>query len=60
MVDSGSICTYINHTLAEKLKLFIIPKAKFVTLADSNQKAKVIGEVVVDLKLQDVTHTQVF
>ena len=53
MIDSGSVCTYINKATAESLNLFIIPKDKSVSLADDSHKAKIVGEVVVDLTLKE-------
>ena len=57
MIDSGSTSTFLNKSIAKKLKLFIIPKQKSISLADPNQKAKIIGEVVVDIELNGYIHS---
>ena len=56
MIDSGSISTFMNKSMAKKLNLFIIPKNKSVSLADENQKAQIVGEVIVNLKLNNNTY----
>ena len=60
MIDSGSVFTFINKTIAKKkMKLYIIPKSKTVSLADPNQRAHIIGETVVNITLNGTTHTGV-
>ena len=46
----------MNKSMAKKLNLFIIPKNKSVSLADENQKAQIVGEVIVNLKLNNNTN----
>lgn len=53
MIDSGSISTFIDKSVANKLDLFIIPKQKTISLADPKQKARIIGEVIVDVTLNN-------
>ena len=57
MVDSGSTSTFINKSVAKKMKLFIIPKLKSICLPDPNQKAQIVGEVVINLTLKNKTHS---
>ena len=57
MVDSGSISTFIDKSVAERLNLYIIPKSKSVALADPSHKANIIGEVVVDVCLNNHIHS---
>ena len=56
MVDSGSSFTYIKTSLANKLKLYIIPTKKTVPLADSNLSANIRGEVVTDVEMNGHLH----
>ena len=48
MIDSGSVSTFIDKSVARRLKLNILPKSKTVALADLNQTTKITGEVVID------------
>ena len=57
MIDSGSNSTYIDKCAANKLNLLIIPKQKTVTLPVSKQKARIIGEVIIDITLHNNTHS---
>ena len=59
MIDSGSVSTFIHRTADERLKLYIIPKRKSVTSADPNQTALIVGEVFVDITLNNSTHSGV-
>ena len=59
MIDSGSNSTFINKSPANKLKLPIILKNKTVSLADPNHKANIIGEVIIDITLNNIKHNSV-
>ena len=39
--------------IAKELNLFIIPKQKTIALADPTQHAKIIGETIVDISLEN-------
>jgi hypothetical protein len=56
MIDSGSWKTYIKKSTADKLKLYIIPKQSTVPLADNNQTAKIVGEVVINIEINGQIH----
>ena len=59
MIGSGSNSTFINKSTANKLKLPIILKNKTVSLADPNHKANVIGEVIIDITLNNIKNNSV-
>ena len=59
MVDSGSVRTFVSKNIAKELNLFIIPKQKTTALADPTQHAKIIGETIVDISLENKTHSGV-
>ena len=56
MIDSGSSSTFIKESVANKLKLYIIPKNKTIPLADNKQVAKIIGEVVININISGRLH----
>lgn len=56
MIDSGSSHTFIKQSVAERLKLYILPKKRSIPLADNNQVAKVIGEVVINIEINGQMH----
>ena len=56
MIDSGSSSTFIKESVAEKLKLYIIPRKKTISLADSKHVAKIIGEVVINIEINGQEH----
>ena len=56
MIDSGSSSTFIKQSVAKKLKLFIIPKNRTIPLADNNLVARIIGEVVINIKFNGREH----
>ena len=56
MVDSGSGKTYINKTTADSMNLYIIPKQGTVPLAGNNQRANIVGEVVINLEINGKLH----
>lgn len=56
MIDSGSDKTYIKTSVANKLRLFIIPRNKSVPLANSSIKADICGETVADIELNGHLH----
>ena len=58
MIDSGSTYTHISKKLAEERQLFILPKVGSIPLAN-NQKAKIVGEVVISLEIGGHTHNSV-
>ena len=53
MIDSGSVSTFINFSTAKKLNLLIFPKQKTLSLADDHQKARIVGEVIVNVTLEN-------
>ena len=59
LMDSGSVRTFMSGKIAKQLDLFILPAQRTVRLADQKLHAKIIGEVVVDLQLEDNRHTGV-
>ena len=59
MIDSGSISTFIDKSIANKLKLPIIPKTKIISLANPDLKANIIGEVTIDTALNNIKHNSV-
>ena len=58
MIDSGSTFTHISKKLAEQRQFFILPKKGSIPLAD-NQKARIVGEVVINLEIGGHTHNSV-
>ena len=59
MIDSGSISTFIDKSITNKLKLPIIPKSKIISLANPDLKANIIGEVTTDITLNNIKHNSV-
>ena len=57
MIDTGSSASFIHKSVAEQLNLYVIPKKGTIPLADSNAKADIIGQVVVDIELNEHKHT---
>ena len=58
MIDSGSTYTHISKSLAEQRQLFILPKKGSIPLAD-NTKARIVGEVVINLEISGHKHNAV-
>ena len=58
MIDSGSTHTHISKALAEQRQLFILPKKGSIPLAD-NKKARIVGEVVVNVEISGHKHNAV-
>jgi len=56
MIDSRSSSTFIKKSVADKLKLYIIPKHRTIPLADNKHVAKIIGEVVINIKVNGQEH----
>ena len=59
MIDSGSISTFTDKSIANKLKLQIIPKSKIISLANPDLKANIIGEVTTDITLNNIKQNSV-
>ena len=59
MVNSGSVGTFISKNIAKELNLFITSKQKTIALADPTQHGKIIGETIVDISLENKTHSGV-
>ena len=59
MLDSGSDRTYMKTSIANKLKLYIIPKNKTVKLADDNTSATIRVDVVINLKFNSTIHESI-
>ena len=59
MTDSRSISTFIDKSIANTLKLPIIPKSKIISLANPDLKANIIGEVTIDITLNNIKHNSV-
>ena len=59
MVDSGSSDTFIRKSLALKRKLCIFPKNKTIPLADKTHVAKIVGEVIIDIEVNGMTHRKI-
>ena len=59
MIDSGSISTFIDKSIANKLKLPIIPKSKIISPANPDLTANIIGEVTIDITLNNIKHNSV-
>ena len=49
----------MKHTLAKRLKLIIFPKEKTVPLADDNHVANIVGEVIVEVEVNGIKHSNV-
>ena len=56
---SGRVGTFVSKNIAKELNLIIIPKLKTIALADLTQDAKIIGETIVDISLENKTHSGV-
>ena len=56
---SGRVGTFVSKNIAKELNLIIIPKQKTIALADLTQDAKIIGETIVDISLENKTHSGV-
>ena len=56
MVDSRSVGIFVHKNIPKELNFFIIPKQKTIALADPTQHAKIIGETIVDISLENKTH----
>ena len=59
MIDSSSISTFTDKSIATKLKLPIIPKSKIISLANPDLKANITGEVTIDITLNNIKHNSV-
>ena len=59
MIDSGSVSTFIDKSVSQRLKLNFLPKSKTFAFADLNQTAKITGEVVIDVQLNSHTHSRI-
>ena len=57
MVDSGSSFSFISKKTANRLKLYILPKADEISMADPTFKASIIGQVVMDITINGKLYT---
>ena len=56
MIDSGSELSFMSDKVANRLKLYVIPIKKQVTLADPSHSTEVVGEVVTDIMINNKTY----
>ncbi len=56
MIDSGSSGTFIDESAANNQNLYIIPKSRTIPLADKKSFAKIVGEVVINIKINGHEH----
>ena len=56
MIDSGSSETFIGNSVAKLMNLTIFPKTKTIALADNKQVAKIVGQVIVDIKVNSTCY----
>ena len=57
LIDTGSDLSFISEKVADKLKLFILPISRSVTLADCTQSCTVVGEVVLDITVNGTLYS---
>ena len=59
LLDSGSSDTFIKESVAEWMKLELLPSRSCVTLASSNQTAVILGHCFLDIKIDNYIYKQV-